>query len=86
MPDTICSGHPTKSGRAKKFLANADKGLRVDKESIHVSKLFDWFGKDFKAAGGVEAFIRQYRPDLPNLPLAKDINYDWDVNGITTKN
>ncbi len=71
--------------QAKKFLANADKGLRVDKESIHVSKIFDWFGKDFKAVGGVEAFIRQYRPDLPNLPLEKDINYDWDVNGITAK-
>lgn len=71
--------------QAKKFLANADKGLRVDKESIHVSKIFDWFGKDFKAVGGIEAFIRQYRPDLPNLPLEKDINYDWDVNGITAK-
>ncbi len=72
--------------QAKKFLANADKGLHVDKERIHVSKLFDWFGKDFKALGGVEAFIRQYRTDLPKLPIKEDINYDWDVNGISAKN
>lgn len=67
------------------FLANADKGLRVGKKSILVSRIFDWFGKDFKAVGGVEAFIRRYRPDLPELPLKADINYDWDVNGITAK-
>ena len=71
--------------QVQKFLGNADKGLRVGNESIQISRIFDWFGKDFKPAGGVEAFIRRYRSDLPELPLKEDINYDWNVNGITAK-
>lgn len=71
--------------QVQKFLGNADKGLRIGNESIQTSKIFDWFGKDFKSTGGVEAFIRHYRRDLPELPLKEDINYDWDVNGITAK-
>ncbi|MGR9037784.1 MAG: DUF547 domain-containing protein, partial [Gammaproteobacteria bacterium] len=67
------------------FLANADKGLRIGKTSIRVSKIFDWFEKDFKTVGGVEAFIRRYRSDLPQLPFKADIDYDWDVNGIAGK-
>jgi len=69
----------------QQFLSNADKGLRIGNESIQISKIFDWFGKDFKPVGGVEAFIRRYRSDLPQLPLKENINYDWDVNGITAK-
>lgn len=69
----------------QQFLSNADKGLRVGDESIQISRIFDWFGKDFKPAGGVETFIRRYRADLPELPFKEDINYDWDVNGLTAK-
>ncbi len=68
--------------QVRQFLA-ADKGLRVGKDSVQTSKIFDWFGKDFNAVGGVEAFIRRYRTDLPALPLKENINYDWNVNGIT---
>ena len=71
--------------QVQKFLTNADKGLRVGDKDIQISMIFDWFGKDFKPAGGVEAFIRRYRSDLPELPLKEDINYDWNVNGITAK-
>jgi hypothetical protein len=71
--------------QVQKFLDNTGKGLRIGDESIRISKIFDWFGKDFKPVGGVEAFIRRNRPDLPELPLKEDINYDWDVNGITVK-
>jgi len=71
--------------QVQKFLTNADKGLRVGDKDIQISRIFGWFGKDFKPAGGVEAFIRRYRSDLPELPLKEDINYDWNVNGITAK-
>ena len=65
------------------FLNNDKKGLQVSKKTIHISKIFDWFEKDFAKAGGVETFIRNYRPDLPNLNIDADIDYDWSVNGIT---
>lgn len=49
---------------------------------VEVTKLFDWFGKDFK--GGqhktAEGFLKKYAP----LKLQKEIDgwlkYDWDVN------
>lgn len=71
--------------QVRQFLGNADKGLRIGKDSIEISRIFDWFAKDFKAVGGIEVFIRRYRPDLPELPFKEAINYDWDVNGIATK-
>jgi hypothetical protein len=69
--------------QAQQFLSNTDKGLRLENNSIQISKIFDWFEKDFKSVDGVEAFIRRYKVDLPKLPLKKEINYDWEVNGVT---
>src|SRR6266498_511738 len=34
--------------QARKFLA----GARVDRDGLHVSKIFDWFSRDFDAWGG----------------------------------
>jgi membrane protease YdiL (CAAX protease family) len=39
------------------FLNNAGKGLKIEKNAIRLSKIFDWFGDDFKVSGGVMAFI-----------------------------
>lgn len=68
--------------QVRRFLGNPDKGLRIGKDSIEISRIFDWFAKDFKASGGIDAFIRRYRLDLPKLPFKEDINYDWDVNAV----
>ena len=51
----------------------------TDKE-IRISKIFDWFEQDFQPAGGVDAFVRRYRPNLPDLSVEADIPYDWDLN------
>ncbi len=69
--------------QAKLFLSNDKKGLWVGSKAIHVSRIFDWFEEDFSKGGGVKSFIRQYRPDLPDLEVDADIDYDWSVNGIT---
>ncbi len=69
--------------QANVFLNNAKKGLFSDGKQIHVSKIFDWFEKDFKTVGGVEAFIRHYRADLPALEIDADIDYNWNLNGNT---
>ena len=66
--------------QTQSFLRNNKKGLRIDKKAIHISKIFDWFEKDFSEVGGVEAFIRQYRTDLPTIEFDADIPYDWTVN------
>jgi hypothetical protein len=66
--------------QTQRFLRNHKKGLRIDKKAIHISKIFDWFEKDFSEVGGVETFIRQYRTDLPSSKFDADIPYDWAVN------
>ncbi len=66
--------------QTQSFLQNNKKGLRIDKKAIHISKIFDWFEKDFSEFGGVETFIRKYRPALPSSKFDADIPYDWAVN------
>lgn len=67
--------------QTQRFLDNAGKGLIVGPDRIKISKIFDWFEKDFAAAGGVAAFIRRYKPELPDLKIDAAIDYDWSVNG-----
>lgn len=62
------------------FLNNAQKGLNDDGKVIHVSKIFDWFENDFKAVGGIEAFIHQHRNGLSKSAIKADIDYDWSLN------
>lgn len=63
------------------FLNNEGKGLRVEGREIQVSKIFDWFDEDFESTGGIEQFVRQYKPGLPTgLQVEADIDYDWGVN------
>jgi hypothetical protein len=55
---------------------------------IEVSKIFDWFGRDFAEAGGVVAFIERYAPpDVSEVIAAAPDNvklvyrkYDWRLN------
>ena len=68
--------------QVQQFLSNPDKGLRVGTNAIELSAVFDWYKTDFNPVGGVEAFVRRYRPDLPALPMDEYIDYDWTLNGI----
>jgi hypothetical protein len=66
------------------FLKQENKGIILNKADnvLHLSSIFDWFESDFESYGGVEAFVRYYRPELAkDLILAPDIPYDWRVNG-----
>lgn len=70
------------SAASKAYLDNPTKGLRVEKDAIRVSKIFDWFEEDFEPMGGVEGFIYKYHPDLPtDLPIKANLPYDWSLNG-----
>ena len=65
------------------FLHNDKKGLYIAKDEVVVSRIFKWFKQDFDKVGGVDTFIRGYRPDLPvSYSIGADIDYDWSVNGI----
>ena len=68
--------------QARQFLNNKGKGLKIEKKAIRLSKIFDWFVEDFDVNGGVTAFIKRYRTDLPSLKVKTNIPYDWAVNGV----
>lgn len=66
--------------QTRAFLKDEGKGLRVEGQLLRVSQIFDWFKEDFAAAGGVEAFIRQYHPLPARLLLRANLPYDWRLN------
>lgn len=77
------------ASQARQFLANPGKGARVDQKTstLYLSSIFKWFKEDFKAFGGVVAYL------WPNLPARirsfvdnnrykiKYIPYNWKLNG-----
>ena len=70
--------------QAKLFITQPTKGVSIQGHKIHSSKIFDWFEDDFQEQGGVIAFIRKYRDDLPKKPrLASHLDYDWSLNTET---
>lgn len=69
------------------FLAQENKGLTLDPDNkvVLASSIFDWFEEDFESEGGIAAFIRKYRDDIPeSWDISADIPYNWDVNGHMT--
>ncbi len=75
------------------WLADPDKGLRVESGQVRLSKIFDWFAEDFRTADGVLAYVRPYlepsvRQALGALgpdPRIVWFDYDWSLNDIAGK-
>jgi hypothetical protein len=76
--------------QVRKFFAGT--GLRVEndggKHVVHVSKIFDWFEKDFvQWGGGVVPFVRKHLPPEKAKLLPANVkaeiehdDYDWSLN------
>ena len=63
------------------FLRNDAKGLKIDNDRVHLSKIFKWFEKDFSSYGGVDSFIHGLIDIPPDLSIKTDIEYNWSLNG-----
>ena len=49
--------------------------------SIQLSMIFKWYAMDFRAAGGVKAFVNNYsKKKLNDKTKIKYLNYDWSLN------
>lgn len=67
------------------FLAQDYKGTHQKGNTLHVSKIFKWFAADFAPSGGVEEFIRHYKPNLPEkIEIEPSLSYNWSVNAHVT--
>lgn len=73
------------------FLNNTKKNqINLDSKVIKVSKIFDWFDKDFADhSGSVQQYIAQFiQDDALKTKLSdkaykvKHLKYDWSLNGI----
>lgn len=79
---------------ARAWLANTRKGLAISRQQdeVRISKIFDWFEKDFAAGGGVPAFLARYAPQADQAWLRESgpsariryFGYDWALNGVAT--
>ena len=71
----------------RKYL-NSPRGTRIDRaeNTLHLSKLFDWFGSDFiYKSGSVSAFMQPYlheevRIFLERDPIISYLEYNWALN------
>jgi len=77
------------TAQARAFIndPSRNKISRADHE-LHLSKIFDWFKKDFEPFGGVPAFLARYADDaatrhwlLSDTKFKIDyLDYDWTLN------
>ncbi|MCU1349779.1 MAG: hypothetical protein JWO56_2809 [Acidobacteria bacterium] len=77
--------------QVRKFLAGPN-GIRIESRNggatVHVTKILDWFGKDFEQwAGGRAAFLRRYISPEQQKQLAGKVDfsydsYNWDLNDL----
>lgn len=77
--------------RSRAFLTDPDN-VRIDGDTLVVSKYFDWYGDDFTADGwepradSIPAFIARYGTDRVKALVAKGEpklrfrDYDWSLN------
>lgn len=74
----------------RRFLADPRKGLSIDRSTgrVRLSRIFDWFAEDFRAGGGVLAYVKRYAPEADREWLAEHaasaslgyFDYDWRLN------
>ena len=58
-----------------------------DRNTVHLTKLYEWYGGDFKqAAGSVPRYVAAYSPQLKEAvdagrpPNVRWLDYDWSLN------
>ena len=61
------------------FLNNTDKN-KISNKTIYLSKIFKWYGDDFKKYGGVKKFIQKYLPGAKDDYELEFLDYNWNIN------
>lgn len=65
---------------AKRFI-NDTKRNKINADKIQLSKIFQWFGKDFKTQGSLIDFLNKYSDVKINSNAKKSyLKYNWDLN------
>lgn len=68
------------------FLNDPSRNTITEKR-VEVSKIFSWFGGDFKKGQSLVEFIDQYtKVDIAENAKVRFMKYDWNLNGIASSN
>lgn len=68
--------------QAKIFLNDSSRNT-ITPEKITVSKIFSWFGGDFKNGQTLVQFINRYtKVDIQDKAKVKFMDYDWNLNDV----
>ncbi|CAM2009157.1 DUF547 domain-containing protein [Acanthopleuribacter pedis] len=70
----------------KRFLLNENKNrFDAERKEWHLSKIFEWYRKDWGKQADVEAFILKYLPEDKRFKPTRVfyLEYDWSLNGPT---
>ncbi|MGB3464242.1 MAG: DUF547 domain-containing protein [Cyclobacteriaceae bacterium] len=55
--------------------------VRVKGDAVYLTKVFDWYGDEFKEGGSIISYINQYRDEpIPEKSKIKFNEYDWMLN------
>ena len=64
----------------KDFLSDASRN-NITENNIQISKIFRWFGKDFKKNGSLIDFLNQYAEvNISDKAKVSFKDYDWNLN------
>ena len=66
--------------QVKIALGNKEKVLRIENNTIFLSKIFSWFKKDFND-GDIKNWLRQYK-DIDQGASIRFMNYNWSLNKV----
>lgn len=66
--------------QTERFLSDASKNV-IEKEALQLSKIFKWFGSDFRRDGTLIDFLNQYSTTqiAPDAHISF-LDYDWNIN------
>lgn len=68
------------TAQTKGFLANGSKN-KISPDKLELSKLFNWYGGDFRKNGTLVDFLNPYTSvNIDNKAKTSFLNYDWSLN------
>jgi hypothetical protein len=68
------------SSQAEKFINDTGKN-KIAKSEVTISKIFDWYGMDFKPTPIIDVLNKYSKTKVDASAKVKYADYDWSLNG-----
>lgn len=67
--------------KSSKYFVNNTSKNKLSATSVQISKIFEWYGDDFKAGGGIIAFLNKYSSvKINSNAKISYLEYKWPLN------